>query len=204
LATRLGGLRGRTPDAPPASCSPTDRRWGGTGPPSPAEASLRFLRLQVPEAGRPPFRRQLVAGLEEQGSIVCGESLPVPFELLKGDTLPRPRIRVPVVLLDRLFVPKQGHPGVAPFEGELGVLQSALSLLSVGFDRLDEGLEISVGRRRRGGRLRFLFNFFEGLQQGMEVPRGLRLRFLLRLARRLFPDLTARSRFRLDGRRHAY
>src|SRR5439155_22818160 len=135
-ATRLGGLRGRTPDAPPASCSPTDRRWGGTGPPSPAEASLRFLRLQVPEAGCPPFRRQLVAGLEGQGSIVCAEGLPVPFDLLKGDTLPRPRIRVPVVLLDRLFVPKPGHPRVAPFEGEPGALQQDLRPPCVRFDRL--------------------------------------------------------------------
>src|SRR5436189_134211 len=146
----------------------------------------------------------LIFRARAEGSIVCVECLPVPFELLKGDAFPRPRIRVPVVLLDRLFVPKQGHPGVAAFEGELGELQQDLRLLFVGFDRLDEGLEISVGRRRRRGRLRFLFNFFEGLQQGMEVPRGLRLRFLLRLARRLFRDLTDRSRFRLDGRRHAY
>src|SRR5439155_21736086 len=139
-APALEGLRGRTPDVPPAACSPTDRHSGGTGPPSPAEVSPRFLRPQVPEAGRPPLRRQLVTGLEGEGSIVCAERLPVPFELLKGDTLPRPRIRVPVVLLDRLFVPNQGHPGVAPFERELGELQQELPLLLVGLDRRDVGL----------------------------------------------------------------
>src|SRR3989475_5041570 len=147
-ATRLRGPVVRTPAVPLASCPPTGRPWGGTGLLSPREASLGRPRLQVPKTGRPPLRREFVTGSEGKGPIVRLEGLAVSFELLKRDALPRPRIRVPVVLLDRLLISQQGHPSVASFEGQLGELQQDMCLFLVGLDRFDEGLEVGIGGRR--------------------------------------------------------
>src|SRR2546429_551118 len=133
---------GRKRAARRASPARADRRSGENAPSRPAPALPVRLRLHVPGTGLAPFPGQLVVRLQGKGLIVRLEGVAEPLELLQGDALPRPGVRVTGLPLDRLLVPEETHLRISALHRQLRELQEDVGVLFLRLDRLDERLEI--------------------------------------------------------------
>src|SRR5439155_1680912 len=112
-----------------ASPTRADRRSEETVLSGPAPASPVRLRLHVPGTRLAPFPGQLVVRLQGERSIVRLEGIAEPLELLQGDALPRPRVRVAGLPLDRLFVPEETHLRIPALHRQLRELQEDVCVL---------------------------------------------------------------------------
>src|SRR5207249_3488683 len=162
----------RTRVARRAARTRAERRSEETALSGPAPASPVRLRLHVPGTRLAPFPGQLVVRLQGERSIVRLEGIAEPLELLQGDALPRPRVRVAGLPLDRLFVPEETHLRIPALHRQLRELQEDMRVLFLRLDRLDERLEIGRDGGDRG--IDLVLDRRERLREGWEIGDGLK------------------------------